>query len=305
MEPEQNNELKKPWYKYKRTKADSVLGALGKFFRASILIIAALIIIINQFSVYLDEVLISEEPSAVIDESVSDKKCNVIGLELHGDLVTYISPGSYDGDGRATVDQTASQDLVYKINEAEKDNSIKAILMEVDSYGGSPVAGEEVNTALKNAKKPTVVIIRESGDSAAYYSAVGADIIFASKNSDVGSIGVTMSYSDVSRQNQRNGLIYNQLSSGKFKDAGNPDKPLTPEEVKLFMRDVNILHQNFVKVVSEDRKLSMEKVASLADGSAMLGEMALQNGLIDKIGGMPEVKQYLKDKIGADPEICW
>lgn len=71
------------------------------------------------------------------------------------------------------------------------------------------------------------------------------------------------------------------------------------------MRDVNIMHQNFIKAVSDNRKLGIEKVTSLADGSTMLGEAALQNGLIDQIGGQTEVNQYLKDKIGEDVEICW
>jgi len=95
------------------------------------------------------------------------------------------------------------------------------------------------------------------------------------------------------------------LSSGKFKDTGDPNKPLSQEEKNLLMRDVNILHQNFVKMVAVNRNLEIEIVKKLADGSTMLGEMALQNGLINQIGGMPEVKEYLKEKIGEEVEICW
>jgi protease-4 len=68
---------------------------------------------------------------------------------------------------------------------------------------------------------------------------------------------------------------------------------------------VNILHENFIKMVAENRSLDIEKVRKLADGSTMLGEMALQNGLIDQIGGMFEVRDYLKEKIGRNIEICW
>ena len=71
------------------------------------------------------------------------------------------------------------------------------------------------------------------------------------------------------------------------------------------MRDIEIIHQNFIKAVAENRNLDINKVKAMADGSSMLGEMALQNGLIDKIGGESEVKEYLKEKIGDEVEICW
>ncbi len=71
------------------------------------------------------------------------------------------------------------------------------------------------------------------------------------------------------------------------------------------MRDINIMHQNFIKAVSDNRKIDIEKVASLADGSTMLGEAALRNGLIDQIGSMPEVKEHLKEKIGEEVTFCW
>ncbi|OGH00347.1 hypothetical protein A3E04_03055, partial [Candidatus Kuenenbacteria bacterium RIFCSPHIGHO2_12_FULL_42_14] len=230
---------------------------------------------------------------------------NVSGISLHGDLWTYISPADYDTDGNLLYDESASEDLVYNIEQAEKDEQIKAIILEIDSYGGGPTAGEEVANALKNAEKPTVALIREGGVSAAYWAASGADIIFASQNSDVGSIGVTMSYLDNTAQNQKEGLAYNQLSSGKFKDTGDPNKTLSVEEKALLMRDVNIIHQNFMEAVAENRNLDINKVKAMADGSSMLGEMALQNGLIDKIGGESEVKEYLKEKIGDEVEICW
>lgn len=235
----------------------------------------------------------------------SEASCNVAGINLHGELLTYVSPADEDKDGYSTEDQTESESLMQFIGEAEADDSIKAIVMEVDSTGGSPVAGEEISLALKNAQKPTVVFIRESGSSAAYFAASAADKIYASKYSDVGSIGVTMSYLDYSRQNQKAGQTYNQLSAGKFKDAGDPDKNLSSEEKALFMRDINIMHQNLIKEIAENRKLDIQKVEAMADGSTMLGEMALKNGLIDAIGGYPEVKQYLKETIGEDPEVCW
>jgi len=116
------------------------------------------------------------------------------------------------------------------IDEIENDEYIGALIVEIDSYGGYPVASEEITNALKRMKTPVIALIRESAASGAYLIATGADKIYASEASDVGSIGVTMSYLDYSEQNKDQGIIYQQLSSGKFKDSGDPDKELTEEE---------------------------------------------------------------------------
>jgi protease-4 len=86
---------------------------------------------------------------------------------------------------------------------------------------------------------------------------------------------------------------------------GNPDKPLTAEERELYMRDINIIYENFIKTVSENRSLPLERVRAIADGSTVLGETAKTLGLIDQIGGMPEVEAYLKEIVGDAPEYCW
>lgn len=234
-----------------------------------------------------------------------DVNCNAIGINLHGFLSDYISNDTKNEKGESAADQASSEDIVFAIQKADEDDEIKAIILEVDSAGGFAVSGEEVAEALKKAKKPTVTWIRGRGLSAAYWSATGADTIFASTVSDVGSIGVTLSYLDNYKKNLKDGLTFNSLSTGKFKDTGNPDKPLTTEEKKLIMRDLNIANEHFIKSVAANRKLDIEKVRKLADGSSMPGEMALKNGLIDKIGGIYEIKDYLKEKIGEEMEVCW
>ena len=84
-----------------------------------------------------------------------------------------------------------------------------------------------------------------------------------------------------------------------------PDKSLTQEEKDLMMRDVNILHQNFIEAVAENRDMDIEKVKELADGSTMLGQMALEKGLIDKIGVYHNAMDYLEELVGEKAEICW
>jgi len=114
-----------------------------------------------------------------------------------------------------------------------------------------------------------------------------------------------MSYLDYSNQNKKEGIQYIELSSGKYKTTGDPNRPLSEEEKKLLMRDVQILHENFIQTVAANRKLDINKVKELADGFSILGQTALEQGLIDKIGGFYDVKDYPKEKIGEEVKICW
>lgn len=283
---------------------------LKKFLRLSLISFLALTVIffwVIAYSMFSEddsfgsEQFIDAEQTAANAESAT---CNVMKIRLQGDLLSYIPYDSRNESGGTAIDATSSEDIVITIEDADRDESIKAIIMEIDSMGGYPTAAEEVANALKRSKKIAVALIRGNGNSAAYWSATGADLIYASATSDVGSIGVTNSYLDNSKKNEKEGLTYNQISTGKFKDMFSPDKPLTNEERTLVERDLKITHENFVRAVSENRKLDIEKVRLMSDGSSMLGQMALKNGLIDKIGGMNEVKEYLVIKIGEGVEVC-
>lgn len=227
--------------------------------------------------------------------------CNVAVAQLYGSLVYYPNEG---GNASGTLDQTASEDIRHEIEAADADPSIKAILLQIDSPGGDPVAAEDIATALKHATKPTVALIADSGTSGAYWAATGAQTIFASADSVVGDIGVTQSYLDDEKQNEQNGLTFEALTAGKYKDMGNPDAPLTDAERALFQRDLNITDQNFIDAVAQNRDISVASVTAIADGSSMLGQMALNDGLIDKIGNIYDVENYLKGKIGDNATLC-
>ncbi len=266
-------------------------------------IILFIILSIGSYALYdFSKDSTSEDGSNKIAENTN---CNVAGINIRGGISTYVVR---DGDGKKTKDYfdgVASEDVNYEIEKAEKNEKIKAILIEIDSGGGNPVAAEEIANAIKASKKPTVALIRESGLSAAYWLATGANHIFASRNSDVGSIGINSSYMDDIGKNKKDGRNYIQLMSGKYKNSGSPNKPLTEEDRILLMRDVKIYHQNFIEDVSKNRNLPIEKVRAIADGSSVLGQKAKELGLIDEIGGVMEVKKYLEEKIGEKAEICW
>jgi protease-4 len=228
--------------------------------------------------------------------------CNVADITLYGGLVYY--PGEGLDASSTGGDQTAAEDVRQQIENADADSSVKAIFLQIDSPGGDPVAGEDIAVALKHASKPTVALIADEGDSAAYWAATGAQTIFASADSSVGDIGVTQSYLDETKQDEQDGLMFVSLTAGKYKDMGSPDSPLTPEERALFERDLNITMQNFIDTVAANRSLSVASVTALADGSSMTGQMAREKGLIDKIGNIYDVEDYLKGKIGDDVTLC-
>ena len=237
--------------------------------------------------------------------TVCPEYSNVAVINIHGDIVTYLTDqSSAEESGSVTSDSVSSEEIVAYIDEIEANSNIGAVIVEIDSYGGSPVASEEIADALRRMTKPTIAVIREIAASGAYMIASGADKIYASEMSNVGSIGITMSYLDYSQQNRQEGITYQQLSSGKFKDTGSPDKVLTAEEKELLMRDVKILHEAFVKRVAENRGLDIEKVEKLADGSTMLGMAAKENGLIDEIGNISDAQEWIRSELGIEPEIC-
>jgi protease IV len=240
------------------------------------------------------------------DEYLSDSiyycpdNSNVALIRIRGDIVTY----PYYFEESEDSDITSSEEIVFYIDKINKDSYILALIVEIDSYGGYPVASEEIMNALKRLEKPTIALIREGAASGAYLIATGTDKIYASEVSDIGSIGITMSYLDYSEWNKKEGIIYQQLSSGIFKDSGDEDKALTKAEKELFMRDINIMHDIFVRRVAENRNLDIRKVEKLADGSTMLGQAAKDNGLIDEIGNIYDVKDWIKEELGIEPVIC-
>jgi protease-4 len=225
--------------------------------------------------------------------------CNVAVIPLSGEL--FVTTADADTNGGS-----AAHDIVASISSAESDDSIKGIVLQINSPGGSPVGGEMIADALRGAKKPTVALIQDMGDSAAYLAASGASTIIASAMSDVGDIGVTSSYIDYSGSDLKAGNTFVQLSAGKYKDAGNPDKPLTAEEKKLFQANIDDVYETFVSIVARNRNLPIDTVRTLADGSPMTGNKGLEKHLVDTLGNMDTARDWFAQKFGKDdePVLC-
>lgn len=277
----------------------------GKLLLLVIVLIASIIVIEDRLAQQWPWLWGEEEfheGEMVVEDGVLDESCQIAGIALHGQLATYALPELLlDGDLMASSEQ-----IMYQLEVAEDDPHIKAILLEIDSYGGNPVAARElVDTLTEYVSKPVVAHIRSGGLSAAYWVAAAADHINATKYSDIGSIGVTMSYVDESMYNELTGLTFNEINSGKFKDSGSASKSLTEEEKALFQRDIDVMYQGFVDDVAALRGLERDAVLALADGSSMLGDMALERGLIDSVGSYYDTLRLMEREYGAQGPVCW
>lgn len=230
--------------------------------------------------------------------SISDGTCNIAVLPIVGSIIPYAGA---DKDG-LTMEadlppSTNPDDVAAILRFAESDPNILGVLARIDSSGGAPVASEIIANALKQSPLPIAALIREIGVSGGYLAATGADTIIASPMSDVGGIGVTMSYLENSGKNEKEGLRYVPLASALYKDAGDPNKPLTVAERALLERDLKIYHDQFVKEVAENRGMTIEAVAKLADGSSMPGTMALENGLVDALGDQETAREWFATQL--------
>ncbi len=197
---------------------------------------------------------------------------------------------------------TNSQDAVELIEKADANPSIKAIILEINSPGGSAVASEEIANAVRKTNKTTVAWIREIGTSGAYWVASAADHIVANRVSISGSIGVIASYLEFPGLLERYNVSYRRLVSGKYKDIGSPFKEMTEEEKEIFQQDLDSIRDYFVSEVAKNRNLNKKDVDKIANGLFYLGAQAKELGLVDELGGKDEVIAYIekKERIKAD-----
>lgn len=196
----------------------------------------------------------------------------------------------------------SSQSIIEFIEKAEENNNIEAIVLEVNSPGGSAVASDEIAVALKKSKKPKVTLIREVGASGGYWIATATDHIVANRMSITGSIGVISSYLEFSGLMEQYGISNERLVAGDRKDIGTPTKKLSKEEKALMQKKLDLIHNFFINEVVENRNLPKTKVEELATGEFFLGVEALNHGLIDELGDKETVTKYLKNQGIEDVE---
>lgn len=262
----------------------------GFFSRISIgriiIIILLVILILSVFSFFglLAVVLIGPIPTG-----------NIAVIPITGVI------RSGDGGYGSTA---SAQKIVAWIENAEEDEKIKAIILDINSGGGSAVGSDEIAQAVKKAEKPTVAVIREVGASGAYWIASAADKIYANRMSITGSIGVLGSYIEIAGLIEHYNMTYRRLVSGEYKDLGSPLKELTNDEELILQMALDKIHGFFIDSVAENRNLSVEKVREIATGKFLLGIEALELGLVDELGNKKDAIEFIEEDLNITADLA-
>jgi protease IV len=192
-----------------------------------------------------------------------------------------------------------SDDIISKIRILEKKESVKGVIIRINSPGGSVGASEEIYNEIKylSTKKPVITSISNLAASGGYYVAIGSDFIFSNKGSITGSIGVIMQLAYLEKLYEFIKISPIVIKSGKFKDLGSSHRKMKPEEKKLLQALSDNMHDQFKTSVSKERKIPMEIIDNIADGRIFSGQQALELGLIDKIGTFGDSVRFMKKKL--------
>jgi protease-4 len=205
---------------------------------------------------------------------------------------------SYGAPGAGRLDMV--DEFLAKLEQAGEDDSVKAVLLRINSPGGEVTASDVIYHALKkiDKEKPVVSYIQTVGASGAYYSAVGTRYIMANELSLTASIGVIMQTMNFQGLADKIGVQNLTFKSGKMKDLLNPFRPATDEE-KAYMQDlINETYGKFVGIVARERKINEETLRDgVADGRVMSGKSAMKENLIDATG-------YFEDAISKTKKIA-
>ena len=188
--------------------------------------------------------------------------------------------------------------VVRKIEKLRKDKSVKALVVRVDSPGGSVGASQEIYRAIerfRNSGKPVVVSMGNVAASGGYYVSAAADYIFANPGTITGSIGVIIQHVAYRELLEKIGVRTTTIKTGKFKDTLSPTRELTEEEKKYLESTIKEAYEQFLKAILKHRKIKERRLRRVADGRVFTGKRAKELGLVDELGGLEDAIEKAKE----------
>ena len=196
-------------------------------------------------------------------------------------------------------------DRIELLKDIADDPEVRALLLNINSPGGTVVGGESLFLTLRDVaeKKPVVAVMRELATSAGYMIALGADHIVARQATITGSIGVLMQSTDVTGLLEKIGIKSEAVKSSPLKAQPNPLEPFTDDGREAAREIIADMQDMFVGLVRDRRKLDEAKVRQVTDGRIFTGRQALSNGLIDAIGGEDEAIDWLETEKGVHKNL--
>jgi len=183
-----------------------------------------------------------------------------------------------------------SREPIRQLRYFLKKDTVKAVVLRIDSPGGVVGPSQEIYEEVKKlaARKKVVVSMGSLAASGGYYIAAPASVIYANPGTITASIGVLIKFSNIEGLLGKVGIKSSTIKTGTFKDAGSPDRSLSPEDRAMFQAVIDSTHEQFVRAVAEGRKLPLEEVRRIADGRVLSGEQAKAAKLVDKLGNLQD-----------------
>jgi protease-4 len=202
-----------------------------------------------------------------------------------------------------------AEGVLKQVRRFENDDSLKAVVVRIDSPGGSVGPSQEIHDEVKKlaAKKTVVCSLGNLAASGGYYVAVACPKIVAAPGTLTGSIGVVSQFVNVKGLAERFDVKLETVKSGKLKDAGNPFRDMTPEDRAYWQSLIDRVHGQFLEAVAEGRKLDIEAVRPIADGRVITGAEAKELKLVDELGNFYDAVELAKKeaKLSGEPHLVY
>ena len=185
---------------------------------------------------------------------------------------------------------TDSATVIKQLERYQDDDSIKAIVLRINSPGGAVGPSQEIlrEVVKVRAKKKIVASLGTVAASGGYYIASGADLIMANRGTATGSVGVIMQFANVEGLSKKVGLDFFNLKAGRYKDVGSPFRAMTPEDQAYLQGFIDNIYNQFINDVAQNRKIPLARMKTLAEGRLYTGEEAKEAGLVDEFGNLPD-----------------
>lgn len=210
-------------------------------------------------------------------------------------------------NGQGNSQQIGGDSFSKQMRQLRLDDDVKAVVLRINSPGGSATASEIIRREvdLTRKKKPVIISMGDYAASGGYWIASGGDHIFAQPNTITGSIGVFGMQINIQKIANTNGITWDVVKTSRYADSTTISRPKTPQELAIAQKAVNQIYNQFLDKVSQSRKLPKPKVAQIAQGRVWSGQDAKQLGLVDEIGGIDDAIQYAakQAKLGDDWEL--
>lgn len=210
--------------------------------------------------------------------------------------VVYAEGDIVDGEGEWS--QVGGDRFARELRRLRQDDGVKAIVLRVNSPGGSASASETIQREMRLAaeEKPVVVSMGSYAASGGYWISTFSDRIFAEPATITGSIGVFGVLFDIQKLTGDLGISFDRVKTGKFADALSISRPKTEEELEILQRSIDWIYDQFVEKVSVSREMDRDKVHEIAQGRVWSGTEALRLGLVDELGGLDAAIKYAADQ---------